>query len=154
VDALSISIVECAPRLIAYVRRQATLQSIPAVGAASPVWTQVFTRKIRSTDTPVVVFIDAAGDALFSDNGFLVDIGAEVLEPFEEDPTLRFGETPSGRAATAWFKGPYAQIGGVHRAIRTWCAEHDHALAGPIWEVYRWNEDPTLLETQVHYLLA
>ena len=44
--ALAISIAECAPRLFAYVRRQATLKSMPAVSAASPVWSRVFEQDI------------------------------------------------------------------------------------------------------------
>jgi effector-binding domain-containing protein len=153
-DAPSISVVECAPRLFAYVRRQATLKSMPAVAAASPVWSAVFERRIKTTDRPVNVFIDASGDALFRDTGFLTDMGVEILERFDDDLTMRCGETPSGRAATAWFKGPYSEIDAVHRAIRAWCAGHGHSLAGPVWEICTWNEDPALLETQLHYLLA
>lgn len=153
-NAPSISVVECAPRLIAYVRRQATLKSLPAVAAASPVWSTVFERGIRTTDRPVNVFIEAGGDALFSDSGFLTDTGVEVLEWFEDDLTMRCGQTPAGLAAMAWFQGPYSEIEAVHRALRAWCAGHGHALAGPVWEICQWNEDPALLETQLHYLLA
>ena len=54
----------------------------------------------------------------------------------------------------ACFKGPYDGIEAAHRAIRAWCAENGHALAGPIWEICIWNQDPALLETHIHYLLA
>jgi effector-binding domain-containing protein len=152
--ALAISIVECAPRLFAYVRRQATLHSMPAVAAATPVWGRVFEQSIPSTDRAVAVFHDAAGESLFSDEGFLVDIGVEVLEPLDDDPILKFGTTPSGRAATLGFSGPYGEIEAIHRAIRAWCDENGEVLAGPVWEIHAWNEDPALLHTQVHYLLA
>jgi effector-binding domain-containing protein len=153
-DAPSISIIECAPRLFAYTRRQAVLKNMPAVAAASPVWRTVFERGLKSLETPLAVFVDAAGETLFGDEGFLVDLGMEVLEPFEGDLTLQLGTTPAGRAAAATFNGPYeARIETVHRAIRAWCRDHSHAVAGPIWEVYSWNEDPTLQEITVHYLL-
>lgn len=153
-EALSITVVESAPRLIAYVRRLATLKTLPAVAAASPVWGKLFERNIGSTNVPIAVFIDAAGDALLDGGEVFIDLGVEILAPFEDDLILKVRETPSGRSATALVTGPYQGIETVHRAIRTWCAENGHVPAGPIWEVYKWNQDPALLETRVHYLLA
>ena len=75
-EALSITVVESAPRLIAYVRRLATLKTLPAVAAASPVWGKLFERNIGSTNVPIAVFIDAAGDALL--DGGEASAGADV----------------------------------------------------------------------------
>lgn len=155
-DALSITVIECAPRLFAFTRRQVALKNLPAVAASLPLWGLVDDRGIETLNrTPICAFPDAAGDEIFSEAGVLIDIGLEVAAPFEGDLTLRIGETPSGRAAMVVFSGPYeAQIEDAHHAIRAWCREHSETHAGPILETYRWNEDPTLRETWVHYFLA
>ena len=39
-------------------------------------------------------------------------------------------------------------------AVREWCAEQGHTLAGPNWEVYGdWTDNPAELRTDVFYLL-
>ena len=153
-EALSISVVDSAPRIYAYVRRLATLSSVPAVAASTPLWTKVLHLGLKSYSTPMVIFRDGASDSLLADEEVTVEFGAELAEAFPGDPTLGCAETAAGRTATARFTGHYERLPDVHRAIRAWCAERGERLAGPVWEVFRWNYDPALLETDVYYLLG
>ena len=50
------------------------------------------------------------------------------------------------------------QLSEAHNAIRKWCAQHGHTLAGPSWEIYghwvhAWCDDPSKIRTDVFYLL-
>ena len=67
--------------------------------------------------------------------------------------------TPRGPVATTTLYGPYGQLHKAHEAIRLWCANNRHALAGPNWEIYghwqdEWNNDPAKIRTDVFYLLV
>lgn len=151
--ALSITVVDSAPTLYAYVRRQATLASIPAVAAASPVWGKAFELGLK-TSSAISLFWDDGTGRHFEEPGVPVDVGAVLLAPFGGHPVILQGTTPAGRTATALVRGPIAQLPGAHRAIRDWCLAAGEALAGPAWDIHRWNPDPELSETDVHYLLA
>ncbi len=87
-----------------------------------------------------------------------VEVGVEIAAPFASNDRIRCSQLPSGRVATAIHFGPYAHLSEAHTAIRQWCAEHGHTLAGVSWEVYghwdeRWNTDPSKIRTDVFYLL-
>jgi effector-binding domain-containing protein len=61
---------------------------------------------------------------------------------------------PGGMVATVVHMGPYQKLPEAHAAVRGWCAEHGHALAGPSWEIYGdWTDNPAELRTDVFYLL-
>jgi effector-binding domain-containing protein len=67
--------------------------------------------------------------------------------------------TPAGAVASATHFGPYGGLGAAHDAVRTWCRENHHQLAGPSWEIYghwqpEWNDDPSRIRTDVFYLLS
>ena len=67
-------------------------------------------------------------------------------------------QNPAGPVATTTHYGPYGGLHEAHAAIRSWCARHGHALAGPQWEIYghwtnEWNHDPSKIVTEVFYLL-
>jgi len=53
----------------------------------------------------------------------------------EEGEVVR-SATPVGSAATISHFGPYGDLGAAHVAIQEWCAEHNHRLTGPKWEIY------------------
>ena len=61
---------------------------------------------------------------------------------------------PGGRVATMTHRGPYADLGDAHDAIRRWIAGSAERAAGPRWEVYGpHDDDPAKLWTQVCYQL-
>jgi effector-binding domain-containing protein len=97
--------------------------------------------------------------AIFWDGEINLDVGAEVDAPFAGQGEVVGATLPTGQTATTPHFGPYGQLGAAHQAIRDWCAANGHQLAGPNWEIYghwqdAWNSDPTLIRTDVFYLLA
>ncbi len=96
--------------------------------------------------------------ALYLDSG-LVEVGAEVSEPFSGNDRVHFSQLPAGRVATTTHFGPYGRLGEAHSEIRQWCAAHDHRLSNICWEIYghwdeSWNADPSKIRTDVFHLLA
>ena len=64
------------------------------------------------------------------------------------------GGSPQGVAATAVHWGDYSAMAPTYTALRKWCADNGHHLAGPSWEVYGdWAEDPAKLRTDIYFLL-
>jgi len=108
---------------------------------------------IRATGFPrpgrnVAVYLDADGS---------VEVGAEVSEPFTGNDRVHCSKLPAGQVATTTHFGPYSRLSGAHAALRQWCADHGHSLAGISWEVYghweeSWNTDPAKIRTDVFYL--
>jgi effector-binding domain-containing protein len=88
----------------------------------------------------------------------LVEVGAEVSEPFADNERVHFSKLPGGRVATTTHFGPYQRLGDAHSAIRDWCAAHGYRLSGACWEIYghwdeSWNNDPSKILTDVFHAL-
>jgi effector-binding domain-containing protein len=84
-----------------------------------------------------------------------VEVGVQIVNRFDATDLVVCSATPAGRVAATTHFGPYTELDRAHRAIRAWCAEHGHTLAGPAWEIYGdWNDDPAKLRTDVHCLLT
>ncbi len=92
---------------------------------------------------------------LEQDDGSLqVDFCVGVTSPFTARGLVVPMSTPAGIAATAVHVGDYTGLGAAHAAILDWCRTNDRQYAGPSWEVYgHWHADPSLLRTDVYYLL-
>ena len=53
----------------------------------------------------------------------------------------------------------FDRFGDAHAAVLERCKTDGHGLAGPSWEIYGhwlegWNADPSLIRTDVYYLLT
>jgi effector-binding domain-containing protein len=84
-----------------------------------------------------------------------VDFGVQVARRFDPAGSVRCVETPPGEVARTVHLGPYDQLRGAHDAIHAWCAAHGRQIGAASWETYGdHNEDPSLLETTITYLLA
>ena len=144
-------IATAAPRLLASVRRQATPPTIGALIRNSGVWDLMKARAIKSTGHNVVVYWDEPGrDLMHSPGGIPVDIGAEILDPFESDTELSCTRTPSGRFISMLHIGHYSTLGATYDAIYSYCRSAGLQTTGPYWEFYgHWNDDPAKLETTV-----
>jgi len=151
-DAHSIAIVECAPRRLASVRRQASLTTLGAIAAAAPLWERAFTKGIEH-GRPVMVLHEAAGEAFFTPPGVPVDIGVEIDAPVR-DPVMSTTLSPGGRAAMGRHLGDEASIGDTHRRIRAWCAANGEQLTGQVVLVHYCDIDRTRRVTEINYLLA
>jgi effector-binding domain-containing protein len=97
--------------------------------------------------------------AIYWDGSIRLEVGVELYGSFVESGDVVCSATPAGSVASATHFGPYGGLGAAHDAVRTWCREHHHQLAGPSWEIYghwqpEWNDDPSRIRTDVFYLLS
>jgi effector-binding domain-containing protein len=95
--------------------------------------------------------------ALYFEDG-IVEVGAEISEPFTGNERIHCSQLPGGMVATTVHMGPYGGLGEAHAAIREWNAKQGHRLSGTCWELYghweqSWNNDPTKIRTDVFHLL-
>jgi effector-binding domain-containing protein len=140
---------QVAPQLLAVVRDVATSDTLAGKILGSPVWKYLRAHGIKSGGHNVVVYFDGGRPQ------FRVEIGADVLAPFEGSDGVFCSATPSGRVATIRHIGPYARLAEAHSALLAWCEENRHRRTGVSWEVYgHWNDDPAKLETDVFYQLC
>jgi effector-binding domain-containing protein len=136
-----------AAQLIGVVRFRAGVHELPTVipQACGEVWTFM-----RSSNLPR----PGRHLALYLDDVMNIECGVEVFQPFTGNDRVVCSSTPAGLTASTIHMGPYNLLGQAHTAIRKWCQDHGHTLAGPAWEVYgHWNDDPAQLRTDVYYLL-
>jgi effector-binding domain-containing protein len=97
--------------------------------------------------------------AIYWDGSIRLEVGVELHGPFAERGEVVRSATPAGAVASATHFGPYGGLGGAHDAVHRWCRANNHPLAGPKWEIYghwqsEWNADPSLIRTDVYYLLS
>ena len=97
--------------------------------------------------------------AIYWDGSIRLEVGVELHGSFVASGEVVCSATPAGSVASATHFGPYGGLGAAHDAVRTWCHEHNHQLAGPSWEIYghwqpEWNDDPSRIRTDVFYLLS
>ena len=97
--------------------------------------------------------------AVYLDGAIRLEVGVELYGSFAEHGDVVRSATPAGAAAVATHFGPYGGLGAAHEAIHQWCRENNYRLAGPRWEIYghwqrEWNDDPSLIRTDVCYLLS
>lgn len=97
--------------------------------------------------------------AVYLDNQINLEVGVELTGSFGGYGDVVSSSTPAGEAATTTHYGPYGQLPLAHEAIQQWCRRHGRSLAGPCWEIYghwieAWNSNPSMIRTDVFYLLA
>jgi effector-binding domain-containing protein len=91
---------------------------------------------------------------LYLDDKPAVEIGVLVARPFEPHGRVVPSQLPHGDVATAVHRGDYAEMDRTHRAVNDFIAANDLVRLGPSWEIYgHWREDPSELETEIHYLV-
>lgn len=132
---------------LAVVRRRASPRELSKVvpAACGEVWTFIRAHGVEGAGRHVAIYLDCAIN---------LEVGVEVPAAFASDGDVVPSATPAGPVATTAHIGPYDRLGDAHGAIRAWCKAHDHALAGPNWEIYaHWTDDPAQQRTDVFYLL-
>jgi effector-binding domain-containing protein len=135
------------PQTTAVVCFQAKIPDLPTLipQACGEVWTFVRSAGLPNPGRHIALYLDAVMN---------VECGVEVTQPFVGNDRVVCSSTPAGLAATAIHWGPYHLLGAAHNAVKKWCSDSGHALAGPSWEVYgHWNDDPAKLRTDVFWLL-
>jgi effector-binding domain-containing protein len=145
-DPVTVEVVEARP--IAVVAATATWDTFPDLWR--PMLDEVYACMRRHGNVK-----QGANVMLYLDDTPTVEIGVEFINPCELDGPVTRSALPAGRVARTVHRGPYEHLGHAHNRVNQWCAEHGHALAGPLWEVYGdWREDPAELETEVYHLLS
>jgi effector-binding domain-containing protein len=96
---------------------------------------------------------------VYWDGSIRLEVGVELQGLFVDDGEVVRSATPAGTVASITHYGPYDGLGAAHDAIQHWCTVNGRELAGPSWEVYghwerEWNDDPSRIRTDVHYLLT
>ena len=119
---------------------------VPA--ACGEVWSFIRSARLPRPGRHVALYLD----------GGLVEVGAEVSEPFVGNERVHCSQLPAGRVVTTTHFGPYQRLGGAHAQLRQWCAEHRHRPSKTCWEIYghwdqSWNADPSRIRTDVFHLL-
>ena len=97
--------------------------------------------------------------AIYWDGSIRLEVGVELHGPFTDQGEVVPSATPAGIVASVTHFGPYGGLGAAHDAVRRWCKENNHHLAGPSWEIYghwqrEWDADPSRIRTDVYYLLS
>jgi effector-binding domain-containing protein len=152
-----IQIREVPQQTFAAVRGQANAHNIGdrIIALLSEVWDFLKDPGIRQTGHNVVLYSDEASKALLrTEDEVSIEVGVQVATPFESQGHVVCSAIPGGTVATVVHLGPYQKLPEAHTAVREWCAEHGHPLAGPNWEIYgHWTDNPNELRTDVFYLL-
>ena len=122
-------------------------QFVPA--ACGEVWSFIRSAGLPRPGRHLTLCLDAQG---------LVEVGAEVSEPFDGNERVHCSRLPAGRVAATVHFGPYGGLSQAHAAIREWCAAHGHRCSGVFWEIYghweeSWNADASKIRTDLFYLL-
>jgi effector-binding domain-containing protein len=137
---------------LAVVRRRASVHQLSQVvpDACGTVWGVVRAQQVSGAGRHVAVYLD---------DQINLEVGVELAAPFAGHGEVVGSATPAGLVATTTHYGPYGQLHQAHEAIRLWCRNNGHTLAGPNWEIYghwkdEWNSDPTKICTDVFYLLV
>lgn len=120
---------------------------VPA--ACGEVWSFIRAAGLPKPGRHVAVYLDRQG---------LIEVGAEVAEPFAGNDRVRCSKLPAGQVAMTVHFGPYSGLGEAHAALRQWCAVQGVRFAEVSWEIYghwdeSWNSDPSKIRTEVLYLL-
>ena len=119
---------------------------VPA--ACGEVWSFIRSAGLRRPGRHIALYLD----------GGLVEVGAEVSEPFVGNERVHYAKLPAGRVVTAIHFGPYQRLDDAHSQVREWCAERGHRLSKTCWEIYghwdeSWNANPSKIRTDVFHLL-
>jgi hypothetical protein len=139
-------------RPLAVVRRRARSQDLSNVvpDACGTVWGVVRAQHITGAGRQVAVYLDGQIN---------LEVGVELNAPFAGYGEVVGSATPPGLVATTTHYGRYGLLHEAHEAIRLWCGNNGHTLAGPNWEIYghwkdEWNSDSTKISTDIFYLLV
>ena len=153
-----VSIQQVAEQPIAVARGRVTMKTISTAifPLLDKVWAFVKAGGAKSNGHNILVYLDRGEGTplIMNDPGVEIEAGAQVLAPFPDAGDVVCSTTPGGRVATTIHMGEYTDLVHAHRAVRQWCIDNNHPIAGTNWEVYGHHEDdPTKRRTDVYYLL-
>jgi effector-binding domain-containing protein len=153
-----VSIEQVAEQPIAVARGRVTMRTIgkAVFPLLDKVWAFVKSGGVKSNGHNVLVYLDRGEGTplIMNEPGVEIEAGAQVFAPFPDAGDVVCSKTPAGRVATTIHMGEYTDLPQAHRAVRQWCIDNHHSIAGINWEAYGHHEDdPAKRRTYVYYLL-
>jgi hypothetical protein len=94
---------------------------------------------------------------LHQDDAPSVEVGVELLGPFEPRGRVIVSALPQGPTATTIEPGPPTPngIAAAHDRVKHWCQANGHDRTGVCWEIYsHHSDDPTQMHSIIHHALA
>lgn len=92
---------------------------------------------------------------LYLDDTPRVEVGVELSAPCPLTGRIVSSSLPAGRVAKTVHYGSYAELGGAHDAVISWCDREGLARTGVRWEVYGPHSDnPAEVWTEIYHQLA
>ncbi|NTW51591.1 MAG: transcriptional regulator [Chlorobiaceae bacterium] len=85
-----------------------------------------------------------------------IEFGFPVESAAQGGGRIAVGTTPSGKAVTSQYIGPYNEIEPAYDALMKWAGDNGYSLSGEAYEIYLNDPSsipPDQLRTQVHLLL-
>ncbi len=153
----NIQIIQVTPRPLAATRGMARRDNIgpKLIAMLSEVWEFIRTSGLAHAGLNVALYPGGDGCAtLATDTEIPLEAAVEVLSTFQGEGRIICSASPGGWVATVAHIGPYDRLGEAHTAVRQWCSDNGHELAGTSWEVYgHWTDNVDELRTDVFYLL-
>jgi effector-binding domain-containing protein len=89
-------------------------------------------------------------------NDIDVEFGFPVVSSAKGTGRIMTGETPSGKAVTCLYIGPYNEVEPAYDALMKWIDDNHFTASGTAYEIYLNDPASTpseMLKTQVHLLL-
>ena len=83
-----------------------------------------------------------------------MEIGVEVDRTFDAAGDVTASALPAGRVASATHTTGYGDLHVTYDAIRSWCGDHGHAIAGTTWEIYGDPDEHDHVDVEICYLLV
>ena len=113
-----------------------------AVVSASTTWAE-FPNLWGKLLDDVYTFVRAGGATqgghnimLYKDDVPNVEVGIQVVGPFEGDGHVVCSALPAGEVASTVHHGGYSALDEAHAAVKAWCQSHGHTLTKVRWEIY------------------
>jgi effector-binding domain-containing protein len=91
-----------------------------------------------------------------SAGSFEIEFGFPVESGVEGGGRVVTGETPSGKAVSCLYIGPYGEIEAAYDALMKWVDDNELALSGEAYEIYLDNPaetPPDQLRTRIYLML-
>jgi effector-binding domain-containing protein len=91
---------------------------------------------------------------LYLDDDPHVEVGVELDQPVDVDPSLLRSQLPAGPVAMCVHRGGYATLSDAYEAINAACQEQGREKLGPHWEIYGHPDAADHVDVEIWYLLA
>lgn len=132
------SIKQMPERYVASVRKV-----IPKYDEEGRLWHILFSETAQYGMIPCGPAMAKLHDKEYKENDVDVEVQIEVKGHYEDTENVRFFTEPEITAASATFKGSYAQFSDVYASLAAWVSENGYEFTGPMIDVYHVSPNET-----------